>query len=81
LLIFKKLFPAKYLRGSARNLSGQYKIEKDRLLNIVEILDCKLDAQERHTMRKANADLAKLRREEESKWDERAKVVEREFSN
>jgi mannosylglycoprotein endo-beta-mannosidase len=63
----------------ARNLSGQYKIEKDRLLNIVEILDCKaetvpLDAQERHTMRKANDDLAKLRRDEESKWAQRAKV-------
>jgi hypothetical protein len=68
-----------YLRGWARNLCGQYKIEKDRLLNIVEILDCKaetvpLDAQERHTMRKANDDLAKVRRDEESKWALRAKV-------
>jgi hypothetical protein len=68
-----------FLRGWARNLSGHYKIEKDRLLNIIDTLDCKaeivpLDEEERQSMRKARDNLAKLLRDEESKWAQRAKV-------
>jgi mannosylglycoprotein endo-beta-mannosidase len=68
-----------FLRGWARNLSGVYKAERDRLSHIIDILDCKaetvpLDEEERSVLRKANDDLAKLRRDEESKWLQRAKV-------
>jgi hypothetical protein len=68
-----------FLRGWAKNLSGTYKIEKEKLLNIIEILDCKaetipLDEVERISLRNAQDALAKLRRDEESKWAQRAKV-------
>ena len=68
-----------YLRGWARNLSGAYKKEKERLLNIIDTLDKKaevvaLNENERICMRNANDELAKLRRDEESKWAQRAKV-------
>jgi hypothetical protein len=68
-----------FLRGWARNLSGEYKTERDRLSHIIETLDCKaetspLEENERDILRKARDDLAKLRREEESKWLQRAKV-------
>jgi hypothetical protein len=32
-----------FLRGWMRNLSGQYRIEKDGLLNIIEIFDRKAE--------------------------------------
>jgi Asp-tRNA(Asn)/Glu-tRNA(Gln) amidotransferase C subunit len=69
----------KYLRGWARDQSSVYKKEKQRLLDIIESLDIKaetipLDASEREVMREAHEQVAKLRRDEETKWAQRAKV-------
>ena len=68
-----------FLRGWAKNVSGNYKIEKERLLSIIDVLDCKaetalLDEAERRSLRNAQDAIAKLRRDEESKWAQRAKV-------
>lgn len=68
-----------FLRGWAKNLSGTYKIEKGRLLSIIDALDCKaesapLEDHERQTLRNAQDAIAKLRRDEESKWAQRAKI-------
>jgi exonuclease III len=68
-----------FLRGWARDLSGHYKIEKERLSYIIDVLDkkaetCPLSDGERMSMRQARDELAKLRRSEESKWAQRAKV-------
>jgi hypothetical protein len=68
-----------FLRGWARNTSSDYKKEKDRLLNIIDSLDIKaetspLSDSERSLKKMSNERLAKLRREEESKWAQRAKV-------
>jgi hypothetical protein len=69
----------RFLRGWARNLSGKYKLEKERLLRIIELLDvkaemCPLSSVERNELRIANDKINKLRREEETKWAQRAKV-------
>jgi chromosome condensin MukBEF complex kleisin-like MukF subunit len=69
----------KFLKGWAKNQSGKYKKEKERLSQIIDHLDIKaeintLTPQEREELRKANEGLRKLRREEESKWAQRAKV-------
>jgi hypothetical protein len=69
----------RFLRGWAKNLSGKYKREKERLLNIIDTLDIKaeimpLSLGERNELKKANESLNKLRREEEIKWAQRAKV-------
>jgi hypothetical protein len=69
----------RFLRGWAKNRSGVYKKEKERLLSIIDELDIKAEttplvALERDALRKANDGLAKLRREEEAKWAQRAKV-------
>jgi hypothetical protein len=68
-----------FLRGWARNLSGDYKTERDRLSHIIDILSCKaktfpLDEEARAILCKASNDLAKLSHDEESKWLQRAKV-------
>jgi hypothetical protein len=68
-----------YLRGWAKNRSSIYKTEKARLINIIDTLDTKaeispLDNDERRILRNANDELAKLRRDEETKWAQRAKV-------
>jgi hypothetical protein len=68
-----------FLRGWARNLSSEYKKEKERLLNIINTLDLKaettpLNDSERDAMRVANEKVLNLRRDEESKWAQRAKV-------
>jgi exonuclease III len=68
-----------FLRGWAKNLSGTYKVEKEKLLSIIDTLDCKaettpLDMEERRALREAQDAIAKLRRTEESKWAQRAKV-------
>jgi hypothetical protein len=68
-----------FLRGWARNISGEYKKEKDRLLNIIDSLDikaesCPLSEHERALKRESDESLAKLRRDEETKWAQRAKV-------
>jgi hypothetical protein len=68
-----------FLRGWAKNSSGSYKIEKEHLLNIIDTLDCKaestpLNEDERRALRDAQDAIAKLCRDEESKWAQRAKV-------
>ena len=69
----------RYLRGWARNRSGIYRKEKERLLGIIDLLDIKAETDrltnaESDALRRANGSLAVLRREEESKWAQRAKV-------
>jgi hypothetical protein len=69
----------RFLKGWAKNLSGKYKIEKDKLLLIITALDIKAETQplshgEREQLRMANDDMNKLRRAEEAKWAQRAKV-------
>jgi hypothetical protein len=68
-----------FLRGWARNLSGKYKKEKERLLSIIDMLDRKaetspLNKTERRFLKHANDEVARLRSDEESKWAQRAKV-------
>jgi hypothetical protein len=60
-------------------MSSVYKSEKVRLLSIIETLDLKaenvlLTNDERLCLNNANDPLAKLRRDEETKWAQRAKV-------
>jgi hypothetical protein len=60
-------------------MSSAYKLEKDRLIHIIDYLDLKaentpLSKDERLSLRKANDELAKLRRDEEAKRAQRAKV-------
>jgi hypothetical protein len=69
----------KFLKGWAKNQSGKYKKGKERLLAIIDHFVIKaetnpLGLQEREELKKANDGLNKLRREEESKWAQRAKV-------
>ena len=69
----------RFLKGWAKNLSGKYKIEKEKLIKIIDDLDikaetCPRSAAERATLREANNRIATLRRDEESKWAQRAKV-------
>jgi hypothetical protein len=69
----------RFLKGWAKNQSGKYKKEKERLLNIIDYLDLKAETNlltnvESEELKKANDSLNKLRREEESKWAQRAKV-------
>jgi hypothetical protein len=68
-----------YLRGWAKNLSSEYKKEKERLLVLIDFLDKKaeiapLSESERVCLRSSTYSLACLRRDEESKWAQRAKV-------
>jgi hypothetical protein len=68
-----------FLRGWAKNLSGVYRKEKERLSLLIDELDLKaetipLNAAERAQKREADIAIAKLRRDEETKWVERAKV-------
>jgi hypothetical protein len=68
-----------FLRGWARNISGDYKKEKECLLNIIDSLDIKaetspLSESERLLKKESDEHLANLRRDEESKWAQRAKV-------
>jgi hypothetical protein len=69
----------RFIKGWAKNQSGKYKQEKDRLLHIIDQLDLKaetnpLNSNEKEQLKKANESLNKLRRDEESKWAQRAKV-------
>jgi hypothetical protein len=62
-----------------KNISSVYKKDKDRLLALIDMLDKKaeinpLSNAERDSMRDANDKLASLRRDEETKWAQRAKV-------
>jgi hypothetical protein len=68
-----------FLRGWAKNLSSVYKKEKERLLQVIDDLDTRAEVAPlsdigRVTLQEANDNLAKLRRDEESKWAQRAKV-------
>ena len=68
-----------FLRGWAKNLSGEYKKQQDRLQLLIDELDikaetCLLSTEERAAKKEADDFLAKLRRDEESKWAQRAKV-------
>jgi hypothetical protein len=69
----------RFLKGWAKNQSGNYKKEKERLLSIIDELDIKaemnnLNNDERDALRKANDHLCQLRRDEEARWAQRAKV-------
>jgi hypothetical protein len=69
----------RFLRGWAKNLSGKYRKEKERLLGIIDLLDIKaesslLSPSERNQLKHAHECLNKLRRDEEKKWAQRAKV-------
>jgi hypothetical protein len=60
-------------------MSSLYKKERDRLLLLIDTLDKKAESipltdYERGQLKDANMTLAKLRRDEESKWAQRAKV-------
>jgi hypothetical protein len=68
-----------FLRGWAKNQSGIYKKEKERLTFLIDELDlkaevCPLSAAERAAKKEADECLANLRRDEETKWAQRAKV-------
>ena len=67
------------MRGWAKHLSGIYKVEKKRLLTLIQSLDLKaestiLPASELHAKLEAEMRLKELLREEELKWALRAKV-------
>ena len=68
-----------FLRGWAKHLSGVYKIEKDRLLSLIQNLDVKAESTilmpvELQVKTEAEKRLKELLREEELKWALRAKV-------
>ncbi|XP_073355099.1 uncharacterized protein [Aegilops tauschii subsp. strangulata] len=68
-----------FLRGWAKHLSGVYKIEKERLLSLVQALDIKDESTillpaELQVKSEAEKRLKELLREEELKWALRAKV-------
>jgi hypothetical protein len=68
-----------YLRGWPKNMSSVYKSEKVLLTSIIDTLDLKAEStllsdDERLCLKNANEELAKLRRDEDSKWAQRAKV-------
>ena len=68
-----------FLRGWAKNLSGEYKKEKEKLLLLIDELDIKaestpLSVAERAAKKQADEYIARLRRDEEAKWAQRAKV-------
>ena len=68
-----------FLRGWTKHLSGIYKVEKERLLSLIQSLDVKaettvLPAAELHAKLDAEMRLKELLREEELKWALQAKV-------
>ena len=68
-----------FLRGWAKNISGEYKIQKEKLLRLIDELDIKdestpLSKSERGAKKNADDCIARLRRDEEAKWARRAKV-------
>ena len=69
----------KFLKGWAKNQSCKHKKEKEKWLKIIDELDIKaesipLSASEREALRDANERINNLRRDEETKWAQRAKV-------
>ena len=68
-----------FLRGWAKHLSGIYKVEKERLLSLIQALDIKaesmiLQSTELQIKLEAEMRLKELLREEELKWALRDKV-------
>uniref|UniRef100_A0A452Y7A5 Uncharacterized protein n=1 Tax=Aegilops tauschii subsp. strangulata TaxID=200361 RepID=A0A452Y7A5_AEGTS len=68
-----------FLRGWAKNQSGIYKVEKERLTQIINEHDVKaestlLNMSERYIKNEAEKKLQALMRKEEMKWALRAKV-------
>jgi hypothetical protein len=68
-----------FLCGWARNISGEYKKEKEWLLNIIDSLDIKAENSPlcetgRKEKKETDERLASLRRNEKSKWAQRTKV-------
>ena len=68
-----------YLRGWAKNISGEYKKLKQKLILLIDELDIKaetstLTTAECAVKKEADERMAQLRRDEESKWAQRAKV-------
>ena len=68
-----------FLRGWAKNLSGEYKYLKQKLLLLIDELDIKaetspLSVAEKVAKKEADECIARLRRDEEAKWAQRAKV-------
>uniref|UniRef100_A0A452Z2Y9 Uncharacterized protein n=1 Tax=Aegilops tauschii subsp. strangulata TaxID=200361 RepID=A0A452Z2Y9_AEGTS len=68
-----------FLRGWAKNQSGIYKVEKERLTQIINELDVKAESTllnifERDIKKEAEKKLQALMREEEMKWALRAKI-------
>jgi exonuclease III len=69
----------RFLKGWAKNMSGKYKKEKERLIGLIDELDIKaestvLSSDEREKLTHAKDQINKLRRDEEAKWAQRAKV-------
>jgi hypothetical protein len=69
----------RFLKGWAKHKSGVYRKEKERLMQLIDQLDIKAESgalgdAERVSLRHANHKLCKLRRDEEAKWAQRAKV-------
>jgi mannosylglycoprotein endo-beta-mannosidase len=69
----------RFLKGWAKSMSGNYKKEKERLISLIDNLDLKaetipLSQAERATLKNANEKITKLRRDEETKWAQRATV-------
>ena len=67
------------MRGWAKNQSGKYKKEKEKWLQIIDVLDIKAETTpltdaERAALREANDRICFLRRDEETKWAQRVKV-------
>jgi hypothetical protein len=69
----------RFLRGWTKNLSNNYKQEKEKLLSIIDEFELKaegghLKVEEQESLRNANEKITKLRRDEETKWAQREKV-------
>uniref|UniRef100_A0A453HI58 Uncharacterized protein n=1 Tax=Aegilops tauschii subsp. strangulata TaxID=200361 RepID=A0A453HI58_AEGTS len=69
-----------FLRGWAKNQSGLYKVEKERLIQIINELDLRaettlLNMSDRNIKNEAGKKLQALPREEEMKWALRAKLM------
>ena len=68
-----------FLRGWAKNVSGEYKKQKQKLMLLIDALDikaetCPLTAAECAAKKDVESCVANLMCEEESKWAQRAKV-------
>jgi hypothetical protein len=63
----------RFLKGWAKSMSGNYRKEKERLIDVIDRLDLKaetipLSQAERATLKMQMKKITKLRRDEETKW-------------